>query len=376
MIISDTFRRTIKGSGYLSSTEILVFDALISYANANTGVCFPKINTLVDQCQKSAATIRRALNELVKKEVVTKKARFNPIHKGQTSNFYALNLNNKFWNDKANTYLEQKNKGCHLPSETLYHINKAKDDDYKVALAKSYNNPYTGVCQTENRPETAKTAPAEPKKARKAAISAPKETPKEKICMEQIKLDFKYDDLLKACPGNESIIAPLFDVLHSVLNTNKQNIKINKGNQKPTAWVIDRIKRLTADNLAQIIERIAAGTEKIKNIGAYLLTCLCGFIDVAPINKQRATNAETVAPGADHENMTASAAEPDSINSRAGQSTTAARSNTLAYYQRRQQPTALRTMIECVNRDNPIDLDAMISADPFRFRRPRTAPTV
>lgn len=372
MFINETFENAISSSGLITKNEYYIFRALVSYINPEKSItCFPSIKAIAEKAYLSISTVKRGLISLEKKNIITRKHQYR-IDKSQSTNLYTVQISGDFW---GFTESSKKNKGCHLPSETLYsHKHRTREN---VTLAKSYDNPINGICQTENRPETAKTAPAEPKKTRKTAIGAPKETPKEKICMEQIKLDFKYDDLLKACPGNESIIAPLFDVLHRVLNTNKQNIKINKGNQKPTAWVIDRIKRLTADNLAQIIERIAAGTEKIKNIGAYLLTCLCGFIDVAPINKQRATNAETVAPGADHENMTASAAEPDSINNRAGQSTTAARSNTLAYYQRRQQPTALRAMIEHVNRkENVIDLDAMLSADPYRFRRPRTAPTV
>lgn len=369
MFMTKNFENVISNSGLITKNEFYIFRALVSCANSKSE-CFPSIKEIAKAAYLSISTVKRGLSSLEKKNIIVREHQYRQ-DKSQTTNLYKIEVSGDFWGFTEN---DEKNKGCHLPSETLYYTRKARG--HVGTPAKSYNNPYTVNCQTEKRPETAKIKETESKKARKTAIGAPKETPKEKICIEQIKLDFKYDDLLKACPGNESIIAPLFDVIHRVFNSNEANIIINTHNQKPTAWVIDRIKRLTADNLAQIIERIAAGTEKIKNIGAYLLTCLCGFIDVSPINKQRATNAEAVAPGADHENMTASAAEPDSINNRAGQSTTAARSNTMPYYQRRQQPTALRAMIEHVNRDNSIDLDAMLSADPYKFRRPRTAPTV
>ena len=278
MFIDDNLRLTISGSG-LTDLEYKVFTALIAFTNPKNGVCFPKINTLVEKCDKSAATIRRALRSLIEIGALTRTARFNKIHNGQMSNSYALNLSAEFWNDKATAYLEQKNKGRHLPSEALYSYNfGARDINNAPATIK--DKPYTA-----NRQEQ-KSAINETKPRRKTIKTA------EIISMEQLRKDFRHDELLAAAPTRADIIDPLFEALYKVFNNRKDKTPVNKYTSKPTQWLISNIKALTIDSFKEIISNIAAGAEEIKNLGAYIMTCIVNHINKLAINLRHEVNAD------------------------------------------------------------------------------------
>jgi len=279
MIITNLFWRTIKGSGYLTATEILVFDALISYADTNNCVCYPTLKSIAEQCQKTVRTIQRAIKSLVDKGVLTRAAQYREFDNSRTSNLYTLNLSAEFWNDKATAYLEQKNKGRHRPSEALYsHIPRTKA--ITNALAMSNDKPYT-----ENRQEQ-KSAINETKPRRKTIKTA------EIISMEQLRKDFRHDELLAAAPTRADIIDPLFEALYKVFNNRNNETPVNKHLNKPTQWLISNIKALTIDSFKEIISNIAAGAEEIKNLRAYIMTCLVDHINKLAINLRHEVNAD------------------------------------------------------------------------------------
>jgi hypothetical protein len=278
-VIDNSFWRTIKNSGYLTATELDVFGALIDYADIKNHSCFPNLKTLAGDCQRTVRTIQNSINSLVNKGVLAKEPRFDPIYKGQTSNLYTLNLDKRFWYDKAKAYLEQKNKGHRRPSTALY-SQPTRTKAITNALAMSNDKPYT-----ENRQEQ-KSAINETKPRRKTIKTA------EIISMEQLRKDFRHDELLAAAPTRADIIDPLFEALYKVFNNRKDKTPVNKYTSKPTQWLISNIKALTIDSFKEIISNIAAGAEEIKNLGAYIMTCIVDHINKLAINLRHEVNAD------------------------------------------------------------------------------------
>lgn len=279
MIITQSFWRTIKCSGYITTTEIAILDALIPYADSKDLSCYPKLRTIANQCNKTVRTIQNSINSLVNKGVLAKEPRFNPEDKGQTSNLYTLNLDKQFWQDKAKAYLEQKNKGRRRPSTALYSHN-LRTKAITNALAMSNDKPHKA-----NRQEQ-KSAINETKPRRNTIKTA------EIISMEQLRKDFRHDELLAEAPTRADIIDPLFSVLYRVFNNRDELTPINKRTSKPTKWLISKIKELTIDSFREIISNIAAGAEEIKNLRAYIMTCLVDHINKLAINLRHEVNAD------------------------------------------------------------------------------------
>lgn len=279
MIITNLFWRTIKRSGYLTASELFVFDALISYADNNNHVCYPSLKTIAADCQKTVRAVQNTMNALISKGVLTRTAQYREFDNSQTSNLYTLNLDVDFWSDKAKAYLEQKNKGRHLPSDTLYSHNLGTKA-ITNAFAMSNDKPYKANRQ-EQKSAINETKP------RKKTIK-----PAEIISMEQLRKDFRHDELLAAAPTRADIIDPLFEALYKVFNNRKDSTPVNKHTRKPTQWLISNIKALTIDSFKEIISNIAAGAEEIKNLRAYIMTCIVDHINKLAINLRHEVNAD------------------------------------------------------------------------------------
>ena len=75
----------------VSIRATLVLNYLINRANAEL-TCFPAIKTIAKDCNMSARTVQRALNDLLEAGLIEKDSRFRD-NGGQSSNLYTLCLN-------------------------------------------------------------------------------------------------------------------------------------------------------------------------------------------------------------------------------------------------------------------------------------------
>ena len=74
----------------VSIRATLVLNYLINRANADL-TCFPAIKTIAKDCNMSARTVQRALNDLLEAGLIEKDSRFRD-NGGQSSNLYSLCL--------------------------------------------------------------------------------------------------------------------------------------------------------------------------------------------------------------------------------------------------------------------------------------------
>jgi len=84
---------TIAMSNYIFNNQIdvhskIVYAGLKKFSNGE-GICFPSRSTLVELCEISLSTVRKAINNLVDAKIIDKKVRYRQ-NGSQTSNLYSL----------------------------------------------------------------------------------------------------------------------------------------------------------------------------------------------------------------------------------------------------------------------------------------------
>lgn len=95
----------------------------------------------------------------------------------------------------------------------------------------------------------------------------------ERYTIDQIRQKFDYDILVNDKPLWQNDIDSVFSILHTVLNTTKETIRVDR-EDKPTKVVIDKLKKLDYSEIMYCIEKYNEQTERIKNPTAYMLTLL------------------------------------------------------------------------------------------------------
>lgn len=325
-------RRAIKSSGLISATEFMILDSLISYADAKSCKCYPGINRLVEQAQKSIRTVERALRSMEIKGVIKCAPQFRKDGT-QTTNLYTVNLDKGFWGKLADLENCKKNERTPIPADSVQGLRNNLNDNSDT-IFDSDNKSREDTCQSPEKPETAHHEPKKHgfskgnhifspckknfeevtlshSKLCKATQSHSEKAAKkvkaaEIISMDEIRARYRYNDLVEAHKTmTDDIIDPLFNKIYYALNEKRETITVKKGVVMPTKAIAARINRLTQENLETIIKRVAEGFNEIKNLGAYLLNCLINFVDNTGLNIRREVNRDMLngaaMPGAEEE---------------------------------------------------------------------------
>lgn len=241
-------------SKVLDAKEKIIFILLKRYllASNETGVVFPKIETLMDQTNMSNKTVVNILKNLRKKGVLKVK------RQGQgKSNLYTLYDYKEMWE-------------CRSTEEVAAAIDNKEVENAIKLLQKKGLIPDTD--------QSTDIRPIENFNLSKANCSTKNENCQE-MCKvkhfteQEIKSKYDYDLLLELLPDSKDTADIVIELLAEVLNSNAKTIRINKENMD-ASLVKGRFSKLNLFNLKYVIDIFESNTEKIKNTRSYMLTLL------------------------------------------------------------------------------------------------------
>lgn len=249
-------------NSFLSVEEQMIFIVLKSFVDfkEDSGEVFPSMETICKRAKMSEKRARKNINALIKKGIVKK------VQRGLTkTNLYTIADYSTMWAcDNVEDVAAVADNGGVKSLTPAEHIAELERMGYKVEIKE-------------------KGLASEPTKAHKQAldnqISKEQNTtdkPKsqaERYSMEQIKELFDYAILIADHPEHEADLQAVFDILHEVLNTSKQTVRVS-GEDKPQAVVAGKLMKLTHYDIQYAIEKFHEQTGEIKNTRAYLLTIL------------------------------------------------------------------------------------------------------
>lgn len=248
---------------FLSIEEQMIFIVLKSYIDfkEDSGEVFPSIATLCKRAKMSKPRTIKAIKNLIEKGIVKK------VQRGLTkTNLYTLADYSPMWTcdnvEDVATIVQNDGVKPLTPEE---HIAELERMGYKVEIKE-------------------KGLVSEPTKAHTQApinnnLSADKnniDTAKsqgEEYTMQDVQALFDYSILMADYPEHEVDLNVVFDILHEVLNTSKQTIRIG-GEDKPKEVVKGKLMKLESYDIAYAIDKFHEQVHKIKNTRAYLLTIL------------------------------------------------------------------------------------------------------
>lgn len=89
-----------------------------------------------------------------------------------------------------------------------------------------------------------------------------------------VKENLEYDILIqRARPEDTAIIGELVSIISDTLRTTKSTVCIS-GSEIPAETVRSRFRKLSAENIEYVLDRLKQNTTEVKNIRAYLLAAL------------------------------------------------------------------------------------------------------
>lgn len=254
---------------YLTAEEKIVFIALksfVDFSKDNSGIIqgevYPTMDTICRLSSLSRPRATRAINGLVKKQVVKK------IRRGLTkSNVYTIFDYATMWAcDNAEDIALITNNNGIKPLTLEEHIAELEAMGYKVEIKK-------------------KELDTEPTKAQHQALKLNQITRNnvttnfkesqdlERYTINEIKQFFDYDIMIQENLYFKQDIDSVMDILYTTMNTRKTTIKI-AGEEKPSMVVIGKLMKLHKESIIYAIEKFVKQTKKINNPTSYMLTIL------------------------------------------------------------------------------------------------------
>lgn len=240
--------------------EKLVFIALKRFSDKKSQ-CYPSLKMIADVTGLSKSKVQDALKGLENKNIIAAKKRMR-ANGGRSSNLYTLYDTEDMWNDGNIEKLSKAAKESEIgrsiqiltkagyeviPNEKGLDDKPAKEYHQALQLNKLYMNDTTTdsiECQSTER-----------------------------YSIEQIKRLFDYEAMTHDYPDLHRDIDTIMEILHDVMNTAKQIIKIG-GENKPAPVVMAKLAKLQKDSIIYGIQQYQGQTERIKNPRAYMLTIL------------------------------------------------------------------------------------------------------
>ena len=239
--------------------EKRIFIILKKFADKNNQ-CFPSIKILCDLSQLSRNTVKKTLQSLKEKKVITIEYIKDEKNNRNQSHLYTLYDYRELWRAES---VEQIKKTVDIEELQLFELAKKKG--------------YILIKEKEPTSAPAKVTDVSTQKnfcsQEQNTIPTPKSQALERYTLKEIKELFGYDTMLYDNPDEQERIDSVMDILHTTMNTNKTTIRI-AGTDKPTMVVIGKLMKLNNESILYAIRKYKEQTERIKNPTAYMLTIL------------------------------------------------------------------------------------------------------
>lgn len=247
-------------SSLLGSHEKMVFIALKKFADANNQ-CFPSLKRIADITGLSKRKIQDILKELEQKHIIKIENRNRPDG-GTTSNLYTLYDFKELWNVGSN--------------EDVAAVVDEVSEMKLVAELKARGYTVIKEKELETTEPTKVTVEPSTKLNQFNIVNTTTNSVKsqvERYTIDQIRQYYDYDIMLADEPYKQHDIDSVMEILHTVLNTTKDTVRIG-GEDKPTMVVVSKLMKLDKDCILYAIEKYQEQTERIKNPTSYMLTLL------------------------------------------------------------------------------------------------------
>ena len=238
----------------------LVYIYLKKFADSKNQ-CYPSVKTLSKLTKISVNKIKITLAELEQKGVIAKENRTRPDG-GKSSNLYTLYDFKELWNVGSN--------------EDVAAVVDEYEDKKLISLLEAKG--YRVVKEKELEPTAPTKVTVEPSTQLNQfnivnTTTNSEKSQVERYTIDQIRQYYDYDIMLADEPYKQHDIDSVMEILHTVLNTTKDTVRIG-GEDKPTMVVVSKLMKLDKDCILYAIEKYQEQTERIKNPTSYMLTLL------------------------------------------------------------------------------------------------------
>lgn len=263
IIYNDTFLK-------LSTVyEKVMYMALKMHVNAK-GQCFPSVGTLAEECGMGIVKASAVLKELEKKGIIKKEHQYLE-NGGKTSNLYTVC-------DELDEQKELKKKADKKPD---------KKPSWTPDLLPEWNGLVNGDQKKEaSRADQADQSASTPDTSNKNITNShlhnntesfdsqdEKKAVQTKYSEEFLKNQYEYQVMIAEYPAKNENIDICIDIIATTINSKKQTIRIQK-EEIPNAKVVDRLLKLTKEDILWVISKYEQQPNQIHSPKAYLLTLL------------------------------------------------------------------------------------------------------
>lgn len=275
----------------LSCEERMVFIVLrsfVDYAHDEAGTVYPTVETICRCSGLSRPRAIRTINKLVSKGIVQKTRR------GLTkSNVYTLVDRPDIWKAESAGDMRQEAEKSEIQRyiEALeaagYTVIEKEKELSPMPLEESPNNNDTykpSICLSDSNTDS------ENVQYQNKCSCTSKGSIEEVYTLENLKAYFEY----KSIQADEETKAAIFNIIHNVLNTSREKVKVC-GELRPAAVVKSRIMKLSGQDIQYVIEKyIEYGRtgRKINNPEAFIITQLFKAKEQAELETQNDLNVD------------------------------------------------------------------------------------
>lgn len=248
-------------SDLLNYYEKMVFITLKKFADNETMRAFPSLKTIHSITGISLSQVRRSIEHMEELGVLSVEHRADK-DRGHQSNLYTLYDYAEVWKVGS--------------SEDVAAVADEVSEMKLVAELKARG--YTVIKEKELEPTEPTKVPvdASTKLNQFNIVNTTTNSEKsqvERYTIDQIRQYYDYDIMLADEPYKQHDIDSVMEILHTVLNTTKDTVRIG-GEDKPTMVVVSKLMKLDKDCILYAIEKYQEQTERIKNPTSYMLTLL------------------------------------------------------------------------------------------------------
>lgn len=252
-------------SPYLTTEEKMVYIALKSFVTYghDSGEVFPSVATLCELTSMSRPRATRAITNLIKKGIITKKRR------GLTkTNLYTIIDNPAMWTAESEEELhELATSNIPLSSQEMLeelerrgeikilNIKKEPSSDTDQSTEEDTLSKHLNVIRTTSNSSTYGT------------------DCQERYTIDQIKELYDYEVMVHDDPLIEADLNAVINILYDALNTTKDTIRV-AGENKPTMVVIGKLMKLSYEEIKYAIRMYHQQSDKVSHHASYMLTLL------------------------------------------------------------------------------------------------------
>lgn len=252
------------GSELLTVEEKMIYIALKSFVTygQDSGNVYPSMETLCKLTSLSRPRATRTITSLEKKGIVKKTRR------GLTkSNLYTLIDIPSMWGAKTEEELKELSESKIQLSDEEMLAELERRGAIRIVKEKEPETLPTGQSSNESSANLNQSDISD------ITVKSSKSQGLERYSLEEIRILYDYEVMIEDDPIQQNDIDSVMSILHTVLNTSKDTIRIS-GEDKPSMVVIGKLMKLTSSSIMYAIQKYQEQTERINNPTAYMLTLL------------------------------------------------------------------------------------------------------